>query len=138
MGEKRVEGWVSLAVHGHVRRLAAASGLSVSEWVADLVVREVQGGGERGVGAGVAVPAEADGGGSGVAGGCGGGDPVGVVADVARVIPDWEALLARGRESRASTGRASGYSEAMASVALDRSGDGQTISLTADPLEEIA
>lgn len=138
MGEKRVEGWVSFAVHGHVRRLAAASGLSVSEWVSDLVAREVQGGGERGTGAGVAVPAEADGGGFGVAGGRGGGDPVGVVADAARVTPDWDLLLARGRESRASTGRTSGYSEAMASVTLDRSGDGQTISLTADPLEEIA
>lgn len=53
---------------------------------------------------------------------------------------DWDALMERGRESRASTGRASGYyGEAVASVALDRSGDGQTISLYGvDPIEEIA
>ena len=52
---------------------------------------------------------------------------------------DWDALIDKGRESRSTPkGHLSLYDEARASVLLDRSGDGQTISLAADPLEEIA
>lgn len=52
---------------------------------------------------------------------------------------DWDALMDKGRESRSTLkGHLSLYDEARASVLLDRSGDGQTISLAADPLEEIA
>lgn len=73
LGEKRVEGWVSVAVLDRVRVLAAADGVSVCEWVGVLVARE----------AGVV----ADGGGVAAAGN--------------GSVVDWDALLERGARAKA-------------------------------------
>lgn len=80
-GEKRVDVWLSKAVHGHVRALAAEVGESMSEWVADLVRREVEfcGGGEPVPGVGGS--AQADVGGSRPSVGGGRAYLAGVVAD---------------------------------------------------------
>lgn len=120
MGEKRVEAWVSLAVHGRVRGLAEAAGLSVSEWLADLVAKEVRVDGDGGDGPRFGVPVAPVGGGVGVVSRRDGSASVGVGAGDERPLVDWDALLAKGRESKALVmGRTSLY-------------------LEPDPIEEIA
>lgn len=111
---------MSLAVHARVRGLAEAAGLSVSEWLGDLVAREVRVDGDGVDGARSGVPVAAVGGGSGDRPGRGGSGVAGVGAGDDRPVVDWDALLERGRERKVVlTGRVSGYREA-------------------DPIEEIA
>lgn len=86
-----------------VRAMAVACGVSVNQFIVDLLEREVAGGGDGGVEPGVAGDSAADKRGSGAVGGRGGSGAVGVSAGdggVTRVGPDWEAILAAGRQSK--------------------------------------
>lgn len=82
MGQRRVDVWVSLVVHGRVREAAAAAGVSMGDWVADVVRERLEVGDGSGVGEGVGVPVGVSGGGFVFAGGGGGADFVGVGAAV--------------------------------------------------------
>lgn len=111
---------MSLAVHARVRGLAEAGGLSVAEWLADLVAREVRVDGDGVDGARSGVPVAPVGSGSGVVTRRDGSASVGVGAGDDRPLVDWDALLVRGRAAKAlEKGRASLYTEM-------------------DPIEEIA
>ena len=59
-GEKRVDVWVSLVLHGQVRARAALDGVSMGDWVAEAVREKVMrdGSGAVGPGSGCAVVAD--------------------------------------------------------------------------------
>ena len=120
VGRKQVSFVVDEALWVAVKGTAAASGVSVTRWLTDVLEREVRFDGSGGDDARLGVSAAPTGGGVGDRPGGGGSAAAGVGAGDARQVVDWDALLAKGRENRVPVmGRASLY-------------DGR------DPIEEIA
>ena len=126
-GKRGLQAWLSVALYGQVRGAAAARGLTLQEFVTLALRNEVGSGAGVGDRSSVGRVVVADGGGSGVVSPGFGSDVVGVVADcvggqvgsvgvnggTVKIIadsfagsvkpPDWESILAAGRDKKTPT-----------------------------------